>query len=66
MNKKIVQVIYKCFSENLEGKELEDYLEKERKRVEDSLNVDDKIKYNVTILPTQNMYNTVETLPLFN
>lgn len=65
MEKRNIQVIYKCFTGAVEKDELEDYLKEERDRVEKSLNhdEDDRFYYNVTIIPTMNQYNTIETLP---
>lgn len=62
--KRMVQVIYKCYVGNQEERNVPTYLEKERTRVQDSMNVDDKISYNVTVIPMQSQFSSIETLPI--
>lgn len=63
---KTIQVIYKCYTGNLKEYEIESYLENEKQRVQDSLNVDPLIKYNVTVIPMCGNYSAIETLPDFS
>ena len=65
MEQKTIQVIYKCYVGNLESDKIIEHLETEKKRVEKSINVDNQLKYNVTVIPMRSDYSSIETLPTY-